>query len=102
MGNAGDVEPVGEGASELRIPLWSWLSRVFHPAGSKLDRAAVRRRQEHAGKGHRDREGTGGKFGALIMALKTTRFDSADYLDSDEAISAYAEEALETGDPAFI
>jgi probable addiction module antidote protein len=36
------------------------------------------------------------------MALKTTRFDSAEYLDSDEAISAYLEEALETGDPAFI
>jgi probable addiction module antidote protein len=40
--------------------------------------------------------------GALIMALKTTRFDSVDYLDSDEAISAYVEGALETGDPAFI
>jgi probable addiction module antidote protein len=36
------------------------------------------------------------------MALKTTRFDSVDYLDSDEAISAYVEGALETGDPAFI
>jgi probable addiction module antidote protein len=36
------------------------------------------------------------------MTLKTTRFDSADYLDSDEAISAYVEEALETGDSAFI
>ena len=36
------------------------------------------------------------------MALKTTRFDSAEYLGSDEAVSAYLEEALETGDPAFI
>ena len=36
------------------------------------------------------------------MAVKTTRFDSAAYLDSDEAISAYLEEALETNDPAFI
>ena len=36
------------------------------------------------------------------MAVKTTRFDSAEYLDSDEAISAYLEEALETDDPAFI
>lgn len=33
---------------------------------------------------------------------KTTRFDSAEYLDSDEAIAAYMEEALETDDPAFI
>ena len=36
------------------------------------------------------------------MAVKTTRFDSAEYLDSAEAISAYLEEALETDDPAFI
>jgi len=33
---------------------------------------------------------------------KTTRFDSAVHLDSDEAISAYMEEAMETNDPAFI
>jgi probable addiction module antidote protein len=36
------------------------------------------------------------------MAVKTTRFDSAEYLDSADAISAYLEEALETDDPAFI
>lgn len=35
-------------------------------------------------------------------ALKTTAFDSAAYLDNDEAISAYVEEALATEDPAFI
>ena len=33
---------------------------------------------------------------------KTTVFDSAEYLDSDDAISAYVEEALATEDPAFI
>jgi probable addiction module antidote protein len=36
------------------------------------------------------------------MAPKTTRFDSAEYLDSDEAIIAYLEEALATDDRAFI
>ena len=36
------------------------------------------------------------------MALTTTRFDSSAYLDSDEAIVAYLDEALETADPAFI
>jgi probable addiction module antidote protein len=36
------------------------------------------------------------------MAVKTTRFDAAEYLDSDEAICAYLEEALETEDAAFI
>jgi probable addiction module antidote protein len=36
------------------------------------------------------------------MSLETTRFDSAQYLQSDEAITAYLDEALETDDPAFI
>jgi len=34
--------------------------------------------------------------------LKTTPFDAAEYLNSDEAIGAYMEEALATDDPAFI
>jgi probable addiction module antidote protein len=33
---------------------------------------------------------------------KTSRFDSADYLETSVAINAYMEEALETDDPAFI
>src|ERR1700722_12069275 len=33
---------------------------------------------------------------------KTSPYDSAEYLDSREAISAYMEEALATDDPAFI
>ncbi len=36
------------------------------------------------------------------MAIKTTKFDPADYLDSEEARAAYLSEALETDDPAFI
>jgi len=34
--------------------------------------------------------------------IKTSLYDSAEYLDSDEAVSAYMEEALATDDPAFI
>ncbi|MGX1322693.1 putative addiction module antidote protein [Bradyrhizobium sp. USDA 377] len=33
---------------------------------------------------------------------KTRPFDSAEYLDSPEAIAAYLSEAFETNDPAFI
>ena len=33
---------------------------------------------------------------------KTYPYDSAEYLNSSEAIGAYLEEALETNDPAFI
>jgi probable addiction module antidote protein len=34
--------------------------------------------------------------------LKTTVFDAAAYLDNNEAIGAYLEDALTSGDPQFI
>lgn len=36
------------------------------------------------------------------MTIKTTPYDSAEYLDSDEAIAAYLDEALGSADPAHI
>jgi probable addiction module antidote protein len=36
------------------------------------------------------------------MALETTVYDSADYLDSPEEIAAYIEAAFEDGHPALI
>jgi probable addiction module antidote protein len=36
------------------------------------------------------------------MALKTTRYDTADYLDSPEAIAAYIDAVFEDGDPALL
>lgn len=36
------------------------------------------------------------------MALETTPFDPAEYLEGDEALAGYMSDALETGDPAFI
>ncbi len=36
------------------------------------------------------------------MAVRTKRFDPADYLTTDEALAEYINAALETGDPAFI
>ena len=38
----------------------------------------------------------------MNMAIKTTRYDSAEHLDSDEAIAAYIDEALGSADPAHI
>ena len=35
------------------------------------------------------------------MALKTTRYDTADYLDSPEAMAAYIDAVLEDGDPTL-
>ena len=36
------------------------------------------------------------------MPLKTTPFDPAEYLDDDEAIKAYIDDAIATGDAGFI
>lgn len=36
------------------------------------------------------------------MALETTLYDTADYLDSPQAIAAYIEAAFEDGEPALI
>lgn len=36
------------------------------------------------------------------MAVKTKRWDPAEHLDSEEAIIAYVDAALEDGDPALI
>ena len=36
------------------------------------------------------------------MAVRTKRFDPADYLTTDEALAEYISASLETGDPAFI
>jgi probable addiction module antidote protein len=38
----------------------------------------------------------------MNMAIKTAPYDSAKYLDSDEAITAYIDEALGSADPAHI
>jgi len=36
------------------------------------------------------------------MALKTSKFDAADYLETTEDISHFLEDAFAEGDPAFI
>ena len=36
------------------------------------------------------------------MKIETKPYDSAEFLDDQEAVSAYLEEAFATGDPAFI
>jgi probable addiction module antidote protein len=38
----------------------------------------------------------------MTMPLKTTPFDPAELLDSDEAVTTYLDAAFEEGDPALI
>jgi probable addiction module antidote protein len=39
--------------------------------------------------------------GRVEMALETTRYDTADYLESKEDVAAYLEAVFEDGDPAL-
>ena len=45
LGLTGDVKPVGEGVSELRIDygLWAWVSNIFYKARTGVDNSACRR-----------------------------------------------------------
>lgn len=62
LGNPGDVKPVGEGVSEMRIALWTGIQGLFYTARHGISPAFVRRGQEHAGQGYQAGEGTGEKL----------------------------------------
>ena len=61
LGNPGDVRPVGEGVSEMRIDYGPWVPGVFHPARRRHHLATLWRRQTHAGTRYQARETSGGR-----------------------------------------
>ena len=54
LGHMGDVEPVGQGISELRIPYGPGYRISFQKQGNTIIVLYVRRRQEFPGEGHQD------------------------------------------------
>ncbi len=52
LGNLGDVEPVGEAVSELRIDWGPGYRVYFARVGKTILAFALRRRQENTAKGH--------------------------------------------------
>src|SRR5262249_50172153 len=81
---------------------WAGLSHLLCASrGTDCD-PAVWRRQAHATAGHQAGSETGGDIVMPKVMLKTTRFDAADYLDTEERQVAYIAAALESGDADFV
>ena len=97
-GNPGDARSVGKGVMEMRIDYGPGYRVYFVQRGADvviLLCGGDKRTQQ------RDiRAGAG--LGGDMKMIKTTRFDVADYLDSDERQTAYIAAALETGDADFV
>jgi len=99
MGNSGDVGPVGEGVSELRLHFGPGYRIYFVQRGREFiillcggdkstqpaDIAEAKRLAKEQG----------------AMSDKTTLFDAADYLETPDEIAAFLDEALAMDDPAF-
>ena len=98
MGNPGDVRSIGKGTMEMRIAYGPGYRVYYVQHGVSiviLLCAGDKRTQQ------RDIKSSPGTCGRTVMT-RTTRFDAADYLDSEERQIAYITAALETGDADFV
>ncbi len=100
-GLPGDVEPVGEGVSELRIHYGPGYRVYFQRRGNVLivllcggDKGSQARDIAAAHKLARN--------GAKKMTEKLTTYDPAAALVDDEEIAAFMADAFETGDAAYV
>lgn len=99
LGNPGDVKPVGQGVSELRIHTGPGYHVYFVQRGDILIILLC-----GGEKDSQDRDIRAAlRFAKEIwMTLETRPFDPATYLDDPEAIVAYLQGAFADGDPAEI
>lgn len=100
-GLAGDVSPVGEGISELRIHYGPGCRVYFQPRGEEIivllcggDKSSQ----------DRDIKRPSGlpPNGKIRMVEKLYDYDPADALKSDEAVEVFLSDAFESGDARYI
>ena len=103
-GKFGDVKPVGEGVSEMRIDYGPGYRAYFIKRERTVilllcggDKKTQARDIAKAKKLARERVRSNGRW-----RFKTAPFDAAEVLDTEEAIEEYIAAAFETEDPAFI
>lgn len=101
-GNPGDVTPVGEGISELRINFGPGYRVYYVQRGAKYVLLLAGGDKSRQAKDIALAKRLAGEYEEETMAPTVKKsakpFDAAKYLDSDEAVAEYISEALLTGD----
>jgi probable addiction module antidote protein len=102
-GNPGDVKPVGDGISELRIDYGPGYRFYYQQRGDVLIvllHGGDKSSQSETSSGQENSQ----RSGPTMIKTEFTEYDSADYLTSLDRIAAYLEAVLEEAgdDPAFV
>jgi putative addiction module killer protein/probable addiction module antidote protein len=102
LGNPGDVKPVGEGVSEMRVPHGPGYRVYFKQTAKAVILLLCGGDKSTQEKDIKRAKEIAAELWKESKMVKISKFDAADYLKTPEAIAAYLTEALATDDAAYI